>query len=131
MTAPRTLNTSPASQMIRKSSDSPSAEPRRKFSMICGEKTTTQHAIEIELIAPQCQYRHHCLTCLIRKRENPPTYTAQGFYIYIVSLRREHGVALKNVNCGTGRFPRTTLVKIVSYESLVGISETQWITQSN
>lgn len=31
-----------------KTTDSPSAEPRRKFSMICGEKTTTQHAIEME-----------------------------------------------------------------------------------
>lgn len=28
--------------------DRPSALRRRKFSMICGEKTTTQHAIDIE-----------------------------------------------------------------------------------
>jgi hypothetical protein len=48
-TAPRILNTSPANQTIRKRRDSPSAEPLRKFSMICGENTTTQQAIEIEL----------------------------------------------------------------------------------
>lgn len=49
-TAPRILNTSPASQMIRNSNERPSAEPRRKFSIICGEKTTTQQAMEIELL---------------------------------------------------------------------------------
>jgi len=34
---------------MMKWSDSPSALPRRKFSMICGEKTTTQQAMEMEL----------------------------------------------------------------------------------
>jgi hypothetical protein len=48
MTAPRMLKTSPASQMTRNTTDSPSAEPRRKFSMICGEKTTTQQAIDTD-----------------------------------------------------------------------------------
>jgi len=28
----------------------PSALPRRKFSTICGEKTTTQQAMDIELV---------------------------------------------------------------------------------
>ena len=32
--------------------DKPSAEPRRKFSIICGEKTTIQQAIEIEPAMP-------------------------------------------------------------------------------
>jgi hypothetical protein len=45
------LKTSPANQTMRNRSDRPSAEPRRKFSMICGEKTTTQQAIEIDLNA--------------------------------------------------------------------------------
>jgi hypothetical protein len=49
MTAPRMLNTSPANQTMRNRRERPSAEPRRKFSMICGENTTTQQAIEIEL----------------------------------------------------------------------------------
>lgn len=30
-------------------SESESAEERRKFSMICGEKTTTQQAMEMDL----------------------------------------------------------------------------------
>jgi hypothetical protein len=47
--APRILNTSPASQTMRKTNESPSADPRRKFSMICGENTTTQQAMEMEL----------------------------------------------------------------------------------
>ena len=34
--------------MIRNSIESPSAELRRKFSIICGEKTTTQQAMLIE-----------------------------------------------------------------------------------
>ena len=46
--APRILNTSPSSHTIRNARERPSAEERRKFSMICGEKTTTQHAIEME-----------------------------------------------------------------------------------
>jgi hypothetical protein len=48
-TAPRILKTSPTSQTTRKRRERPSADPRRKFSMIWGEKTTTQQAIEIEL----------------------------------------------------------------------------------
>lgn len=51
-TAPMMLNTSPSSQTTMKTTDSPSAEPRRKFSMICGEKTTTQQAIEMEPVMP-------------------------------------------------------------------------------
>lgn len=47
-TAPAMLNTSPTSQMTMKAIESPSAELRRKFSTICGVKTTTQHAMEIE-----------------------------------------------------------------------------------
>lgn len=43
------LKTSPVSQMMMNWMDKPSAEERRKFSMICGEKTTTQHAIDMEL----------------------------------------------------------------------------------
>jgi hypothetical protein len=43
------LKTSPANQTTRKRRERPSAEPRRKFSMIWGEKTTTQQAIEIDL----------------------------------------------------------------------------------
>ena len=34
---------------MRKTRERPSAEERRKFSIICGEKTTTQQAMEIEL----------------------------------------------------------------------------------
>jgi hypothetical protein len=49
MTAPKMLNTSPANQTMRKRRERPSAEPRWKFSMICGENTTTQQAIEIDL----------------------------------------------------------------------------------
>jgi hypothetical protein len=48
-TVPRMLNTSPVSQTLTKSDERPSAEPRRKFSTIWGEKTTTQHAMEMEL----------------------------------------------------------------------------------
>jgi hypothetical protein len=50
-TAPRILKTSPASQTTTKRSDRPSADPLRKFSMICGEKTTTQQAMDIDLIS--------------------------------------------------------------------------------
>jgi hypothetical protein len=49
MTAPKILKTSPANHTTRNKSDKPSADPRRKFSMICGEKTTTQQAREIDL----------------------------------------------------------------------------------
>src|SRR2546429_85743 len=49
-TAPRMLKTSPANQTIRKTRDRPSAEPRTKFSIICGEKTTTQQATDIDLL---------------------------------------------------------------------------------
>jgi hypothetical protein len=52
-TAPRMLKTSPASQTMMNCSERPSEEPRRKFSMICGEKTTTQQAIDIELFLCQ------------------------------------------------------------------------------
>jgi len=37
---------------MMKAIDKPSAELRLKFSMICGEKTTTQHAIDIEPAMP-------------------------------------------------------------------------------
>lgn len=47
--APKMLKTSPSSQTMTNCSDRPSADPRRKFSIICGEKTTTQQAIEMEL----------------------------------------------------------------------------------
>jgi hypothetical protein len=43
------LNTSPSNQTMTNWIDRPSALPRRKFSMICGEKTTTQQAMEMEL----------------------------------------------------------------------------------
>jgi hypothetical protein len=36
---------------MMKGTDKPSALPRRKFSRICGEKTTTQQAMEMELCA--------------------------------------------------------------------------------
>jgi hypothetical protein len=48
-TAPRMLKTSPASQTMTNWRDRPSAALRRKFSMICGLKTTTQHAMEMDL----------------------------------------------------------------------------------
>ena len=48
-TAPRMLKTSPRSQTMMKTMERPSAEERRMFSIIWGEKTTTQQAIEIEL----------------------------------------------------------------------------------
>jgi hypothetical protein len=48
-TAPRMLKTSPASQTMMNWRERPSAAPRRKFSMICGLKTTTQHAMEMDL----------------------------------------------------------------------------------
>lgn len=50
--APRTLNTSPASQITRKDSDKPSPDRRRKFSMIWGENTTSQQAIEMLPVIP-------------------------------------------------------------------------------
>jgi hypothetical protein len=43
------LKMSPANQMITNCSDNASAELFLKFSMICGEKTTIQHAIDIAL----------------------------------------------------------------------------------
>ena len=43
------LKTSPSSQTTMKTMERPSAEERRIFSMIWGEKTTTQQAIDIEL----------------------------------------------------------------------------------
>ena len=43
------LKISPTVQTMMKRTDSPSALPRRKFSTIWGEKTTTQQAIEIDL----------------------------------------------------------------------------------
>ena len=46
--APRMLKMSPRSQMIMKVRESPSADERRKFSIICGEKTTTQQAMDME-----------------------------------------------------------------------------------
>ncbi len=49
-TAPKILKTSPASQTMMNWSDKPSALLRRKFSMICGEKTTTQQAMEMDLV---------------------------------------------------------------------------------
>ena len=48
-TAPRTLKTSPVSQMMTKKMERPSVLERRKFSIIWGEKTTSQQAIEMEL----------------------------------------------------------------------------------
>lgn len=38
--------------MMMKVTERPSADERRKFSMICGEKTTTQQAMEIEPLMP-------------------------------------------------------------------------------
>lgn len=43
------LKTSPSSQMMMNCRERESAEERRKFSMIWGEKTTTQQAIEMDL----------------------------------------------------------------------------------
>lgn len=40
------LAISPASHIMMNSIERPSALLRRKFSIICGEKTTTQHAVE-------------------------------------------------------------------------------------
>src|ERR1700761_7001022 len=51
--APRMLKTSPANHTTINTIDSPSAEPLRKFSMIWGENTTTQQAIEIEPQMPE------------------------------------------------------------------------------
>jgi hypothetical protein len=48
-TAPRMLKTSPSSQAIMNWTERPSALERRKFSRICGEKTTTQQAMEMDL----------------------------------------------------------------------------------
>lgn len=48
-TAPRMLKMSPASQMMTNCSDNASAELFLKFSIICGEKTTIQHAIDMAL----------------------------------------------------------------------------------
>ena len=46
---PSILNTSPANHTTMNTIERPSADCRRKFSTICGEKTTTQQAIEIDL----------------------------------------------------------------------------------
>jgi hypothetical protein len=43
------LKTSPSSQTTTNWIERPSALPRRKFSIIWGEKTTTQQAIDMEL----------------------------------------------------------------------------------
>src|SRR5271155_160361 len=51
--APSTLKTSPASHITRNERDNPSPDRRRKFSMICGEKTTSQQAIEILPVMPE------------------------------------------------------------------------------
>lgn len=48
-TAPRMLKMSPKSQIMMKAMERPSVEERRVFSIICGEKTTTQQAMEMEL----------------------------------------------------------------------------------
>jgi hypothetical protein len=50
--APKTLKTSPASHITRKDSDNPSPERLRKFSIICGEKTTSQHAMDMLPVIP-------------------------------------------------------------------------------
>lgn len=50
--APAMLKMSPASHMMINAIDKPSAELLLKFSMICGEKTTTQQAIETEPAMP-------------------------------------------------------------------------------
>jgi len=60
---PSILKTSPTSQMTMKVIDRPSAEERRKFSMICGEKTTTQQAIEIEPQIPERAARSILADC--------------------------------------------------------------------
>jgi hypothetical protein len=52
-TAPRTLNTSPASQITRNDNESPSPDRRRKFSIICGENTTSQQTMEILPVIPE------------------------------------------------------------------------------
>jgi hypothetical protein len=49
ITAPRMLKTSPSNQTTTNWMDRPSALLRRKFSMIWGEKTTTQQAMDMEL----------------------------------------------------------------------------------
>ena len=64
------LKTSPANQITMKTMDSPSADPLRKFSMIWGEKTTIQQAIDTDLIYASangeldknCVWRHGSLT---------------------------------------------------------------------
>jgi hypothetical protein len=50
--APSTLNTSPASHITKNDKDNPSPDRRRKFSMIWGENTTSQQAIEILPVIP-------------------------------------------------------------------------------
>jgi len=51
-TAPTKLKISPADQITRNSVDIASVELRLKFSIICGEKTTIQQAIDIDPATP-------------------------------------------------------------------------------
>ena len=55
------LNMSPMSQTTMNCRDRPSAELRRKFSMICGENTTTQAAMDMELENGEKGVRGHSL----------------------------------------------------------------------
>lgn len=59
---------------MRKMRERPSAEERRKFSMIWGEKTTTQQAIDIDLRTFSCE---SCTALVV----NLPANTAQCFNI--------------------------------------------------
>ena len=61
--APRMLKASPASQMMRKVIERPSADDRLKFSIIWGEKTTTQQAIEILPQMPDRAARSTFIAC--------------------------------------------------------------------
>jgi hypothetical protein len=54
------LKISPASHITRKDKDKPSPERRRKFSMIWGEKTTSQQAMEILPVMPEMVSAENC-----------------------------------------------------------------------
>jgi hypothetical protein len=58
--APKTLNMSPASHITKNDKDRPSPDRRRKFSIICGEKTTSQHAIEMLPVIPDIVSAENC-----------------------------------------------------------------------
>ena len=81
------LKTSPSSQTMMNCTDSPSALPRRKFSRICGEKTTTQHAIDMELAT----VRHYLLRIMGGEGEFVPANARDGLDVKVEGLcRRRH-----------------------------------------